>query len=221
MRKLEEKAFDTIYKLYNSDILSKAEYDAIYAALDEVETLQDRDKMLEELWDQFTDIPMNLDTECIEGEFMHWSPGTHREEIWHWFDGRHSKGVAYLLYKDGIDRTDQYSKMVYLKQLCAECESLSCGYNYEGECRFALIHERKPAADDNGSCTDCSCHKVSIAVEVLGGMVQNVYSDGPADVEVYDLDVSDFAEEGEEDQAKVREKELKNVINTPGWACVW
>lgn len=36
--------------------------------------------------------------------------GTEREEIWHWFDERHPKGVAYLLYgeeKNDEDRTEK------------------------------------------------------------------------------------------------------------------
>ena len=41
---------------------------------------------------------MNPETECIEEPFMGWGAGIHREEIWHWFDQRHSKGVVYLLY---------------------------------------------------------------------------------------------------------------------------
>lgn len=73
-------------------------YCAIHDGLMEIETLRERDAELEELWDEFGDIPMNPDTECIEEPFMGWSTGTHREEIWHWFDERHSKGVVYLLY---------------------------------------------------------------------------------------------------------------------------
>ena len=58
---------------------------------------------------------MDPETECIEEPFLGFPAGTNREELWHWFDKRHSKGVAYLLYRDGIDRTDQFSKLVYLK----------------------------------------------------------------------------------------------------------
>ncbi len=61
-------------------------------------TLKNRDERLEALWKQFADVPMNPDTECMEEDFLHFPAGTDREEIWHWFDERHSKGVAYLLY---------------------------------------------------------------------------------------------------------------------------
>lgn len=117
-------------------------------------SLNDRDKILEGLWEEFGDVPMNPDTERIEEAFLGFPTGTGREEIWHWFDIRHSRGVAYLLYGDGIDRTDQFAKMVYLKQLCPDCESSSCGFNRGGVCRFPLVHERKPRINDVDGCID-------------------------------------------------------------------
>lgn len=154
MTVLKSKAFDFVYDLYNKDVLSSSEYKIIHDGLDEIETLQDRDKELEELWAQFADIPMNPESECIEEPFLSWGAGVHRELIWHWFDQRHSKGVAYLLYHDGVDRTDQIAKMVYLKQLCIECESCSCQFNHNGECRLPLVHERKPRINDADGCID-------------------------------------------------------------------
>lgn len=68
-------------------------------ALDEIEPLVDRDKEIEELWELFEDVPMNPETEQIENSFMEFPVGTDREEIWHWFDEQHSKGVHYLLYE--------------------------------------------------------------------------------------------------------------------------
>ena len=53
---------------------------------------------LEQLWDAFGDTAMNPETERIEEKFMGWGPGIHREEIWHWFDERYSKGVYFLAY---------------------------------------------------------------------------------------------------------------------------
>ena len=130
------------------------DYSAIMDGLEEIETLRERDETLEELWAQFADVPMDPETERMEEQFLSFPAGTKREEIWHWFDVRHSKGVAYLLYQDGIDRTDQFSKMVFLKQLCPECESASCGFNHGGECRFPLVHERKPRINDVDGCID-------------------------------------------------------------------
>lgn len=63
----------------------------------EMKTLRERDAELELLWKQFEDVPMNPDTEKIEEEFIGFPAGTDREDIWHWFDERHSRGVVYLI----------------------------------------------------------------------------------------------------------------------------
>lgn len=39
------------------------------------------------------------DDECILDDFLGFGYGTHREEIWHWFDEKYSGGVAKLIYK--------------------------------------------------------------------------------------------------------------------------
>ena len=151
---LKSKAFDIAYSLYNGDALSSTDYEAIRDGLEEIETIRDRDEALEKMWKQLSDTPMDPKTECIEEQFFGWGPGVSREEIWHWFDRRHSKGIGYLLYGDGIDRTDQLAKLAYLKQLCIECESQTCQYNHGGECRFALVHERKARITDDDGCID-------------------------------------------------------------------
>lgn len=88
-------------------------YCTIHDGLTDIETLKDRDIELEELWERFADIPMNPETECIEEPFMGWGVGIHREEIWHWFDKRHSKGVYYLLYGINAVKADKvYEVMV-------------------------------------------------------------------------------------------------------------
>lgn len=61
-------------------------------------TIAERDKELEALWNDLEDVPMDPTTETIETDFLDFGAGTHREEIWKWFDERHSKGVHYLLY---------------------------------------------------------------------------------------------------------------------------
>ncbi len=127
--------------------------DDLFPAM-EIETLRDRDKVLEMLWERFADVPMDPQTECIEEPFLGWEAGIHREEIWRWFDRRYSKGVAHLLYGKGVERTDQLMKLMYLKQFCIECESVTCPYNHGGECRFALVHERRPQINDTDGCID-------------------------------------------------------------------
>lgn len=57
------------------------------------------DAELEKLWEAFGDVPMNPETEVMAADFLHFPKGTHREDIWKWFDGKHSKGVIFLLYK--------------------------------------------------------------------------------------------------------------------------
>ena len=74
-----------------------------------METLQERDAALEQIWKQFADHPINPETEKIEAPFLHlpmsnddyfvsFDAGTPKEDIWLWFDERHSKGVWFLLY---------------------------------------------------------------------------------------------------------------------------
>lgn len=111
------------------------------------------DKEIEELWAEFADIPMDPVTECIEEDFMHFKAGTYREDIWHWFDERHSKGVAHLLYGDGVDRTEDLAKLQYRSLLCDECCSETCIFNPEGICRFPLVCGRKPNISEDG-CAD-------------------------------------------------------------------
>lgn len=56
------------------------------------------DKGYEALWQMLGDIPMDPKTERIEEDFIGFPKGTPREDIWHWFDERYSKGVSALLY---------------------------------------------------------------------------------------------------------------------------
>lgn len=121
-----------------------------------VQTIEERDRHLEDLWAEFSDVPMDPDTECIEDDFLDFPHGTHREEIWHWFDARYSKGVYHLLYgSGGVDRTDETARLVYLQTLCEECESYDCAYNDgKGECRFSLVRGREPKITEEDGCVD-------------------------------------------------------------------
>ena len=56
------------------------------------------DTELENLWKFLEDIPMN-ENEQLEEDWFIFPKGTDKEEIWHWFDEQHSKGVSYLLYE--------------------------------------------------------------------------------------------------------------------------
>ncbi len=151
---LKTEAIKRLDSLHQEDRIDYADYTAIHDGLTEIETLRDRDEVLEELWAQLGDISVDSKTDCLLESFMGWSKGISKEEVWHWFDRRHSKGVGYLLYSDGIDRTEGIAKLVYLKHLCIECESRTCQYNHGGECRFAMVHERKPRIYDSDGCID-------------------------------------------------------------------
>ena len=55
------------------------------------------DEVLEYLWEEFGNVLID-DDECILDDFIGFECGTHREEVWHWFDERYLKGVAYLMF---------------------------------------------------------------------------------------------------------------------------
>jgi len=54
------------------------------------------DKLVEAMWKTLTDVNID-DAECIEQPWFIFPAGTSREDIWHWFDEHHSKGVGWLL----------------------------------------------------------------------------------------------------------------------------
>lgn len=53
-----------------------------------------RAEYIKNLWLEFGDIPMNPYTECIEKEWNGFAAGTHREEIWEWFEETYGVSVA-------------------------------------------------------------------------------------------------------------------------------
>ena len=54
------------------------------------------DKEVERLWVMLEDVPTD-ENDCLTIDWQGWSKGTHREEIWHWFDKHYSKGVGWLM----------------------------------------------------------------------------------------------------------------------------
>ena len=101
MSELRYQAVTVANRLNQENRIDYGDYSALMDGLEEIDTLRERDKILEDLWTEFGDVPMNPETECMEQPFLGFPAGTHREDIWHWFDERHSKGVTYLLY--GVD----------------------------------------------------------------------------------------------------------------------
>ena len=100
MTDLQRTAVDALNKLYVDGGIPYDTYSLIFDGLNGVDTLKGRDNDMKELWEMFGDVPMNPETECMEEAFAGFPAGTHREEIWRWFDERYSKGVYALLYGD-------------------------------------------------------------------------------------------------------------------------
>lgn len=49
------------------------------------------------LWEDFGDVPMDPETECLEKAWHGFAVGTHLEEIWHWFEETFHVSVAELM----------------------------------------------------------------------------------------------------------------------------
>lgn len=99
MSALKDAAINLLNDMDQKGSIEHGDYSVLFDAICEIDPLQDRDEQLEALWEDFGNVPYNDETETIEEDFLSFRAGTHRYDIWHWFDERHSKGVAYLLYK--------------------------------------------------------------------------------------------------------------------------
>lgn len=53
----------------------------------------------QKLWDKLGDIPIDED-ECIEEPYHTFPKGTHREDIWHWFEETFNLSVTELMFKE-------------------------------------------------------------------------------------------------------------------------
>lgn len=153
MTEIKRAAIDAIDELHVT--IPYDEYVIIRDGLDEIEPLSDRDEALEELWEEFGDVPMNPETEKIEAPFLGFPSGTDKEDIWHWFDERHSRGVHYLLYRDS-DEPDFYStkELMNREAMCFECDCEACGLNDDGVCCYPLVHKKKPTITEEDGCID-------------------------------------------------------------------
>lgn len=116
-------------------------------------TLRERDALLEELWKQFGDVPMDPSTETMEAPFLDFPAGTSRVDIWRWFDERHSKGIAYLLYNEDASNAASITSLLHCQKLCTECCSETCVFNSQGICMAPFLTGKKPGIHDDG-CTD-------------------------------------------------------------------
>ena len=119
----------------------------------QMDTLESRDRVLEMMWSDLEDVPMNPETECIEEDYYCFPAGTNREEIWHWFDERHTKGVAALLYGTCQKQPPKITQLLQKDEMCEECMSETCAFNPDWICRFPLVYGRAPRLSDDG-CRD-------------------------------------------------------------------
>lgn len=77
--------------------------------------------------------------------------------------------------------------------------------------------------DGTGTYTWCVQEReldVQVAVEVHGGLVQNIYANAGICAEVYDLDLTDIQEEGGPSERELRQAALAEAIRAPGWRIV-
>ena len=62
---------------------------------------------------------------------------------------------------------------------------------------------------------------IQVAVRVEDGLVQEAYSNADVQVEVYNVDFSEFPEDEEIAESDKREKEWEEETQKPGWRQVW
>lgn len=96
------------------------------------------DLEIEKLWDELEDIPID-ENECLDVDWNSWSKGTHREEIWHWFDENHSKGVYWLM-------NERETKMI-----------IQGGIKYESKNQFATMFVWRLTLKTGKQCRKWGC----------------------------------------------------------------
>lgn len=89
------------------------------------------------------------------------------------------------------------------------------------EANTSAIDTIDAVIDNLRSQMESPVERLSVAVEVKGGLVQAAYANGDISVDVYDLDVSDFPDVGEQEAADLRELDLKKLVSTPEWHTVY
>lgn len=165
------------------------------------------------------------------------------DECHYYFDC--CRSVAYRKYQSEINKINR--KLSNLAKRYGFDELVCTGWFSNGETRFSIAtprtrlysENRYTDADDileaNASAIDMidavienlrsqmesPVERLSVAVEVKGGLVQAAYANGDISVDVYDLDVSDFPDVGEQEAADLRELDLKKLVSNPEWHTVY
>ncbi len=73
-------------------------YDSAVEYMNRTDTTSICSESAKEVWFEFGDVPMNPETECIEESWRSFPAGTHREDIWHWFESTFNVSVHDLMY---------------------------------------------------------------------------------------------------------------------------
>lgn len=93
-------AWDVLIGMTSAQYTSMMENETLARCILEIESkLKDKDMYLESLWESLRDVHTDKN-ECIDQFWYIFKKGTFREDIWHWFDERYSKGVAKLMFKN-------------------------------------------------------------------------------------------------------------------------
>lgn len=83
------------------------------------------------------------------------------------------------------------------------------------------IDEANALINNLRSQMETPVEKLSVAVEVRGGLVQAAYANGDIFVDVYDLDVSDYPDPGEQEAADKLEASLRELVSSSSWHTVY
>lgn len=98
---------------------------------------------------------------------------------------------------------------------------------YENKCtNDTEIHDsnNQMADEVDDLCEYLNCYEDTtskVVIRVKGGLVSSVYANADVSVDVYDLDVSYFPDEGEQEAADQKEAEMDELVKSPGWRAVW
>lgn len=99
----------------------------------------ERDRELEKLWDEMIDVPFDEDENgdmYLSRDYGPFHKDDCREEIWHWFDERHSRGVHYLLYERAAGEKPMINAMVVISRPAVDDNPPRIFYSTEDESSF-------------------------------------------------------------------------------------
>lgn len=87
---------DELLRLYYDDVEYCPKCKSTDALMDLEAGCSFDEKEIERLWELMGEVPVNNDDE-IEEDFLGFPEGTHKEEVWHWFDEAYPAGVCRLI----------------------------------------------------------------------------------------------------------------------------